>query len=638
MSSWVCRGFAAAIVVVLVDPGGGTRAQTTSNLAIIEWKVEAGFSPFAALPDAAAVSATWLPRAVGGTLESFAQWYNRVSVEGRSPYAALLDSPRNPWDAVLGRYREEYARPASVAILARAPGAGTSCRWTVTTPGEAVSSDVTAACASWQRLDVALAGTRLSVAGETTTGSTDVRVNHRVVVGLGDSYGSGEGNPDVPTQWKPGAAPVGSYRWLSDPGKDGSMIAAGARWWDTACHRSFWSHQSYVAMRLAAENPHRLVTFLHYACSAAEVFDGVLVRQHDPPGMESCQGLRCFLVRSQVGAAIRDLCDGSVVTSSAAIGAIDANVKADARLYFMKSYKRVALDLAECRGRHRRPDLVLLSIGGNDVGFGALAGWAVTPSRARTRVGKLLGSYALLRGTKVTCPEKAIQTGCREPYDVDLIRQLPRRFTLLAPVLTNLLGVSQDHVVVTTYPDPLRDRKGEVCGDKAGFRPESPWAGAHSQLPVGWLRNLTGIGTKWDFNLLATEAVILSRHTLPNLRGAIEASARSHGFVVASGAADAFVGHCWTERNEGDAPTALPSARPADWSCTGQPAGSPSCWRPFTVRQRFIRTINDALLTQSSARADDMTGAVHPTAQGHAAVADRVLEALRTVPGLDANP
>jgi hypothetical protein len=635
MNAPASRGFAVVVLAALAQAGGGQmQAQTPAAEVAIEWKVEAGFGPFSVLPDSAAVVATWMPVSKDGVIESFAAWYVRVSAEGRSPYAVMPESPRNPWDSTTARYRREYARPTTVAIQARAIGAGGSCRWTLTGASGSPPQTAVVSCATWHRFEAPLSGARLAVVGDAASGSTAVEIDHKVVVGLGDSYGSGEGNPDVPTEWRSGAAPAGSYRWLSDPGREGSMIAAGAQWWDTACHRSFWSHQSYVAMRLAAENPHRLVTFLHYACSAAEVFDGVMVRQHEPPGMENCEGMRCFVARSQLGAAVRDLCEGSVVESSAPIGRIAAAVKADPRLYFMKSYKQVGLDLAECSGRLRAPDLVLLSIGGNDVGFGALAGWAVTPPRARTRVGSFLGGYALLRGTKVTCPERAIQSGCKEPFDSQLIRQLPRRFALLAPALRDLLGVTADRVVVATYPDPLRDRTGQMCGDPAGFRPKSPWAGAHSQLPAGWLRNLTGVGRNWDFNLLATEAEILSKHTLRNLRGAIESAARTHGFAVASGAADAFVGHCWTEQDQGDAPTALPSADPSAWTCAGQQAGSPSCWKPFAPRRRFIRTINDALLTQSSVRGDDMTGAVHPTAQGHAAVADAVLEAVRGVSAL----
>lgn len=658
MNPWAARRWASVALMLLVGLGAElTRAQAPANQAAIEWKVEAGFAPLAALPDVA-VAAAWMPQAAGGTLESFAQWYDRVSLAGRSPYAALLDSTDNPWDAGTSSYRSEYARPTRVAILARALGAGSSCRWTLTAAPGTAPLTVTEACASWQRFEVPLAGARLSVTGATGSGSAGIDVDHKVIVGLGDSYGSGEGNPDVPTQWMPGAAPVGSYRWLSDPGKDGSMMAAGARWWDTSCHRSFWSHQSYVALRLAAENPHRFVTFLHYACSAAEVFDGVMVRQHEPPGMDkgvcksrppapdSSPDLRnagCYLPASQLAAMVSDLCYGEVVQTSPAINSMRRSVAERAErddLYRMDTFDDAGLHLRQCLGQLRQPDLILLSIGGNDIGFGSLAGWAITPPRARSFVGRLFGGWALIRGLLVVCPATGRPPGdkCRRPFDSDLIEQIPARFELLSQALTSVLTVDPKRVVVTAYPDPLRDRLGAICGDPEGYHPDGPWAGAYTKLPLLWLRRITRVGLRWDFNIREREAKVLSARTLRDFGAAVAKGAELAKFGGTTPTGEVFVGHCWTEKNEGDAPTGLPSARPTDWSCTGQPAGSPSCWKPFAASRRFIRTINDALLTQSSARSDDMTGAVHPTAQGHAAVADRVLETTRMLPSLASSP
>src|SRR5687767_14806368 len=76
---------------------GARRAQTVAP-GLIEWRLEAGFAPLSRLPDAAAAASTWMPQPDGGELESFGKWYIRVSADGRSPYASLLDSPRNPWD------------------------------------------------------------------------------------------------------------------------------------------------------------------------------------------------------------------------------------------------------------------------------------------------------------------------------------------------------------------------------------------------------------------------------------------------------------------------------------------------------------------------------------------------------------
>jgi hypothetical protein len=458
-----------------------------------------------------------------------------------------------------------------------------------------------------------------------------VRVDHRVIVAIGDSYGSGEGNPDVPTRWKTGAAPVGSYDWLEDPGKKGSLIDTGARWWDTPCHRSFWSHQTYVAMRLASESQHRLVTYLHYSCSAAQVFDGMMVRQIKPPGRDDCSGRGCGVPTSQLAAVVRDLCAGTAEDSTAAIADITESVRKtakakDRKLFLMGTYDEIGLDLADCEGDYREPDLMLVSIGGNDVGFGSLAGWAVLPVEARNPLAKWLGLFRLFRGLIVTCPAHARQSrwGCREPYDTHLINQLERRYRLLGRAIRDLVRINPENVVVTSYPDPLHNRKNEICYDPVDGKDRSPWAGGYTRVPF--------CKKGWDFNIVEGEALQLGKYTLPLLRAAIEDAAKREGFASASATGDAFVGHCWREADEGDWTMALPSAAQSEWKCTGQEAGAPACWQPFAPRRRFIRTINDSLLTQSSARDDDMTGAVHPTAQGHAAVADAMMTTVMTTP------
>src|SRR5262249_29499731 len=75
------------------------------------------------------------------------------------------------------------------------------------------------------------------------------------IVGMGDSFAAGEGNPDVPIRLSPTRsvnyesengngglrgypARVGNWRLMGD--KD--FIEENARWQDQACHRSLYSH------------------------------------------------------------------------------------------------------------------------------------------------------------------------------------------------------------------------------------------------------------------------------------------------------------------------------------------------------------------------------------------------------------
>lgn len=121
----------------------------------------------------------------------------------------------------------------------------------------------------------------------TTTETIDVV--HHLVVGLGDSFGSGE------------------------------SAGAGYEWDDANCRRAGWSAQARAAVALEQQSPHSTVTFLHLACSGATVNKGVLGPYPEPPGGKK-------VTKSQVRQAA-DLTAGYVI------------------------------------------DALLLSVGGNDIGF-----------------------------------------------------------------------------------------------------------------------------------------------------------------------------------------------------------------------------------------------------------------------------
>jgi hypothetical protein len=76
-----------------------------------------------------------------------------------------------------------------------------------------------------------------------------VRVKDYLVVGLGDSYSSGEGAPDRP---------------------------GGSVWNDQRCHRSAQATSARFALLLEQASPHSSVTFIHLACSGAKITEGLL--------------------------------------------------------------------------------------------------------------------------------------------------------------------------------------------------------------------------------------------------------------------------------------------------------------------------------------------------------------------------
>lgn len=92
-----------------------------------------------------------------------------------------------------------------------------------------------------------------SPSGAQAQGTQKVNVRDFLIVGLGDSVGSGEGNPDVP------AAGLG-----------------GALWQDQRCDRSANSFEAQAAKSIEEGANHQAsVTFLHLACSGAGISTGV---------------------------------------------------------------------------------------------------------------------------------------------------------------------------------------------------------------------------------------------------------------------------------------------------------------------------------------------------------------------------
>jgi hypothetical protein len=93
----------------------------------------------------------------------------------------------------------------------------------------------------------------VAAAGGRFEGERTIRVQDWLVIGLGDSIGSGEGNPDLPEG-------------------DGRSVA---RWQDRRCHRSAKSYQARAARALENHDDQTSVTFVHLACSGAAISEGV---------------------------------------------------------------------------------------------------------------------------------------------------------------------------------------------------------------------------------------------------------------------------------------------------------------------------------------------------------------------------
>jgi len=459
-------------------------------------------------------------------------------------------------------------------------------------------------------------GANLTVtSGNLELAKTSIAVNDLLIVGLGDSFGSGEGNPDSSVRFSRERsvfygrlaknqelsgypARVGAWRHIGDR----KFIKNGAVWLDQACHRSLYSHQLRAALQLAIESPHRAVTFLGYACSGAEITNGLFIRYKG----------------NEWGSTSPDLSQISAVSQSQC-----GNQRAPAKDYPEAYHMRGGIPdlqgglvLHKCpRGRARKIDLVMLSVGGNDIGFARLVANAILQERSTLK--RLGGWFGQVYGKSDT---------------VEPLRQLKARYRSLKRALHNILYIpwaESDRIILTGYPGiALLKDEGMVCpSGRAGMEVLSEYALNHNRARDG-------------------EEVAERLHKM------MRRQARRHGWRFAESHRKAFLGRSICAGGEGpDTAIANDLRFPRKVGGLWRPY-NPADFRPYAQRRRWFRTPNDAFLTgnfHATSRllkrvlrrkrllwtqvllASIYSGAFHPTAEGQAAIADSVAEQARLV-------
>src|SRR3954471_2676439 len=259
--------------------------------------------------------------------------------------------------------KESYLTPIDHPIVARLTGpvpVGATCAWSFD-DGEGPQAS-TFDCAEpvnfrarYGRTTVATV--EVSSAEGSQRLATEIAVRDIFIAGLGDSVASGEGNPDRPIaladegfcfRYYLSAATAQYYRPSRAGYKGGRACEApdflpvwqrqSALWFNPACHRSLYSYQTRTALALAVRYPHIAVTYLPLACTGATIADGLFGSQ---------RARDCLPSKSGSGA-----CQGTVNGQLAEL--------------------REALTAAKRRQPDRKLDLVLLSIGANDIYFSGL--------------------------------------------------------------------------------------------------------------------------------------------------------------------------------------------------------------------------------------------------------------------------
>ena len=293
----------------------------------------------------------------------------------------------------------------------------------------------------------------VGVDGETPI-SIDVQVKDLLIVGLGDSFASGEGNPDVPVRFDAERRARNVY-----PKRKGTDANSNAQWLDELCHRSLYGHQLRAALQIAVENPKAAVTFMGYACSGAAVEEGILgpqtymdyVNRGETGGLRSVKG---GSKDTQLRWLLRELCNQTPDSENGIWRCPDNDFR-------------------------RNVDFLMLSVGGNDIGFSNLVGWATLRDSTSSALAKFFGA-----------------TVSPKQFSANMQDSLPKAYARLAkaietavPLRNGDLNFDASRVVLSAYPDILEDETGNVCsaggeGDEKIF--SLPTSRSTASTPGWW--------------------------------------------------------------------------------------------------------------------------------------------------------
>jgi hypothetical protein len=439
-------------------------------------------------------------------------------------------------------------------------------------------------------------------------------VRDAVIAGMGDSIAAGEGNPDRAVRlsdqgfcfkrfgggeyYRPGRAGFSGNKSCATMANEDTRASEwaqqSARWLSGPCHRSLYSYQMRTALALAIENSHLSVTFIPLGCSGATINAGFLnnqrARECPSPG---------------TGAA----CSGTVRAQIAEL-----------------------TELLAAARRHqadRSLDLVLLTIGANDIFFsGLIANVMIEPGTERS---------LLYRGGIIASVEDAQWV---------LDRELPGNFAKARSALKPLVGGNLSRVVYVSYGNPGLAGPNTPCpGGRDGFDVHPAFAvdGERLRQAVNFVSQKFLPGIK---ALARCEEGCRDPSTeRMTFVDAHQAAFASHGACARADDDPAFDRECFSGKGE-TFESSLTKGATDPMTC-GYPASE---FRPYASRARWIRTANDSYFTamtypeglpavlQPSDLHDAIWGvfaavyggAVHPTAEGHAAMADAALPVARS--------
>jgi lysophospholipase L1-like esterase len=485
----------------------------------------------------------------------------------------------------------------------------------------------------------------------------NVTVEDIFVVAMGDSFASGESNPDRPVTFS-GARemvydPVNLTDRMAtrslDQKNEGYGVAAanaelnpkslpkrlmedeekgliykpsspefvdafdrrGAQWLSADCHRSQYGYPFRVSIGMALENRHRAITFVSLACSGADIVEG-LFGERDAREQTTGAG-----AQRKVAPQLDQLSDlicrggpaGRTQTASYRLPVYSSGSTSISDQTFVKQW-------CPPQGRKRPIDVFLLSIGGNDVGFGALVAYAMTESASD------LAPIVGLVGHEVRFGPNVAQA---------YLRVLDRRMRAVKDALHDAFGVEPTRVLQNAYEPIQFDETGNVCGALPTIgldvHPKLKYSRERTQEVSGFVRDLQ--------NRMACITNASNSGCPAGL-----ATGSGTGFELITDHVAEFARHGVCARDPQKAlvdQVNMNVPRLSHTSDTWVPY-SPAVALPYAHHWRLARNPNDSFLSANThlegiSPFDDLqpayaalySGAFHPTAEGHSIVADHVL-------------
>jgi hypothetical protein len=655
-----CVGSMAAVKEPATSPG-----------EIIRWQLA---NPYPLLRNEATVRTLRDSRGASPT-----DFYAQLASEWEPGKYIVTNVEETMFDRSSGTYDAKYvlAHDDLVEILLEYHGAAPAsqtCVWQV----EGSNAEAEIDCAIQARLSVPL-GVKTKVLvrhkGGTQSYSTHVQPVQEITVALGDSYSSGEGNPDIPAVYsedlhlkdrdRPGADWIFKTNFCS-PEKP--CRSPAAVWWDRECHRSLLSWPVLSTLWRAIDPARNKVrhVLLDFACSGAELVDGVFYAQEKNPiharsmnayrdgqprsGGEQSEILVPTTTRSQVNATFDVLCKGQPRHSN---------------LVRVASATPVQAWVDTCNSP-LTIDHLFLSIGGNDLKFGSIAMGTLVPIEPNPG---LLHAPALWVARKFM--------GAASPSDARKAAAnfRPHYLNTLNSVSTTL-NVTPDRTIVVKYPNPIVTNKlaqrtdaqgcingARLNGEKGTVRTQEVRV-RDMHLVLGQVLNemTSGVISGWTVRASQNEVenfgAIFSdiNEMQTNPKGMNVISPQAYKFVEFGLESDFVNGQRLCDMMEMPTAMDLPF-----YFCAHNVPGSPhTCdfeteiggnWRArdprswlhytkldkATPRKYVVYSMNEAVMANRgwvNAKPNNyeiteaLSGSMHPSAQAHAAAATEVAKAL----------